>query len=76
MGRQMGPGTATPAAVRRQGRSGAGFTTHSARTSPTPPRPSAQGTGWIMPAAAPSPAPDLGCDQNVPADTDKQGGRA
>jgi hypothetical protein len=38
-----------------------------------PPRPTAQGTVWILPAAA-APAPDLGCGQNVPADTDKQGG--
>ena len=59
LGRQMGHGTATPAAVRRRGRSGAGFATHSARTSPTPPRPTARGTGWILSAAAPSPAPAI-----------------
>jgi hypothetical protein len=33
-------------AVRRRGRSGAGFARHSARTSPTPQRPTARGTGW------------------------------
>jgi len=38
------------------------------------PRPTAQGTGLILPAAAAAPTPDLGCDQNVSADTDKRGG--
>jgi len=42
-----------------------------------PPRPTAQGTVWILPAAAAAaaaPAPDLGCGQNMPADTDKRRG--
>jgi hypothetical protein len=40
------------------------------------PRPTAQGTGLILPAAAAAPTPDLGCDQNVSADTDKREGGA